>query len=397
VVLTACYPQDRIAFFGLLALWGGTCAFVATVLRNFASYAAALAGYTAVIVGADTLGATGGASSDVFLLAVYRASEICIGIVCAGIVLAGTDLGGAKRRLATLLADLAADIAGGFTRMLAGAGPRPATQAERHELVRRVIEIDPIIDQVLGESSHLRDRWTTLQTAVDGPLAALAGWRGVATHLERLPDDMGHQAMEFILYSIPPQLRSAWEISSPKRWMAEPTRLQRACEEGERTLLTQTTDTPSRRLLADETAKVLSGIASMLDALSLLVDGPGRAHAGNRQVPPGVADWLPALVNGARVFVAIGGIELFWAQPGRTVPRRWCWSPSCSCCCHQKAIWPTKAPLHSRLPPPLASWSRRSSNLPLCQRSKRSPPSAPPSDLSWYPSALPQPGAGRLL
>src|SRR5690242_9833937 len=178
VVLTACFPQDRIVFFVLLALWGGICAFVATVLRNFASYAAALAGYTAVIIGADTLGATGGASSDVFMLAIFRASEICIGMVCAGIVLAGTDLGGAKRRLAASLADLAADIAGGFTRMLAMAGPRsPDTQAERRELVRRVIELDPMIDQVLGESSHLRDRWTTLQTAVDGLFAALAGWR----------------------------------------------------------------------------------------------------------------------------------------------------------------------------------------------------------------------------
>src|SRR3977135_609753 len=75
VVLTACFPQDRIAFFALLALWGGICAFVATVLRNFASYAAALAGYTAAIVGADVLGATGGPSSDVFMLAIFRASE----------------------------------------------------------------------------------------------------------------------------------------------------------------------------------------------------------------------------------------------------------------------------------------------------------------------------------
>src|ERR1700741_229396 len=49
VVLTACFPQDRFAFFLLLALWGGVCAFLATVLRNFASYAAALAGYTAAI------------------------------------------------------------------------------------------------------------------------------------------------------------------------------------------------------------------------------------------------------------------------------------------------------------------------------------------------------------
>src|SRR5215472_11319005 len=51
VVLTALFPQDRIAYLGFLALWCSICAFVATVLRNFASYAAALSGYTAVIVG----------------------------------------------------------------------------------------------------------------------------------------------------------------------------------------------------------------------------------------------------------------------------------------------------------------------------------------------------------
>src|ERR1700758_2629234 len=49
VVLTAFFPQDRIAYLGLLALWCSICAFGATLLRNFASYAAALAGYTAAI------------------------------------------------------------------------------------------------------------------------------------------------------------------------------------------------------------------------------------------------------------------------------------------------------------------------------------------------------------
>src|ERR1700759_3622929 len=134
VVLTACFPQDRIAFLVCLALWCGICAFAATVLRNFASYAAALAGYTAAIIAADNLGATGGASSDVFLLAVTRASEICIGIVCAGIVLAGTDLGGAQRRLAESLASLAAEIMGRFCRMLTLAEAQlQDTKAERRE------------------------------------------------------------------------------------------------------------------------------------------------------------------------------------------------------------------------------------------------------------------------
>jgi uncharacterized membrane protein YccC len=89
--------EDRALFLVALALWGAACALVATLLHNFASYAAALAGYTAAIIAADELGATGGPNADaVFLLAVYRASEICIGIVSAGIVLAGTDFGGVR-------------------------------------------------------------------------------------------------------------------------------------------------------------------------------------------------------------------------------------------------------------------------------------------------------------
>ena len=106
VVLTACFPQDRALFLVSLALWGSACALVATLLRNFAAYAAALAGYTAVIIAMDQLGATGGLNGQAFILAVDRASEICIGIVCAGVVLAGTDLGGARRRLGTLFAGL---------------------------------------------------------------------------------------------------------------------------------------------------------------------------------------------------------------------------------------------------------------------------------------------------
>jgi Fusaric acid resistance protein family len=84
------FASLRALFLVALALWCAACALVATLLHNFASYSAALAGFTAAIIAADELGATGGPNGDaVFLLAVYRASEICIGIVSAGIVLAG--------------------------------------------------------------------------------------------------------------------------------------------------------------------------------------------------------------------------------------------------------------------------------------------------------------------
>jgi len=44
VVQTACFVQDRLGFLVALALWGAASGFVATLLRNFAGYAAALAG-----------------------------------------------------------------------------------------------------------------------------------------------------------------------------------------------------------------------------------------------------------------------------------------------------------------------------------------------------------------
>ena len=313
VVLTACFPQDRIAFLGLLALWCGVCAFVSTLLRNFASYAAALSGYTTAIIASELLGATGGGSPDVFILAVTRASEVCLGIACAGIVLAGTDLGGARRRLVPLLADLGAEITGRFAGMLAQAGPElPDTQSLRRDLARRVIALDPAVDQAIGESSDLRYHSQTLQTAVYSLFAALDGWRAVAAHLSRLPDGMARQNAQTILRSLPPELRSAPEAVASARWTADPIGLLRICDGAMRTLLALPTRTPSLRLLADQTAKLLAGILHVLEGLALLVDASDRPLPGRRKFRLSVPDWLPALVNAGRAFVTIGAAALFW-------------------------------------------------------------------------------------
>src|SRR6201988_4367296 len=146
VVLTACFPQDRAAFMVGLALWGAACALVATVLRNFAAYAAALAGYTAAIIASDQLGATGGPNGDAFMLAIFRVSEIWIGIVCAGIVLAGTDFGGARRRLAAVFAAVSAEIVDGFGATLAPAGAvsSDTQQPVRRELIRKGVVLGPV-------------------------------------------------------------------------------------------------------------------------------------------------------------------------------------------------------------------------------------------------------------
>jgi uncharacterized membrane protein YccC len=313
VVLTACFPQDRAPFLVGLALWGAGCALVATVLKNFAAYSAALAGYTVAIIASDQLGATGGPNGQAFMLAVYRASEICIGIISAGIVLAGTDFGSARRRLGALFAAISSEITGRFTDTLTVAGANFAdTQRVRRELTRRVIALDPVIDEAFGESSQLRCHSPVLQTAVDGLLAALASWRAVAVHLRSLSADRARQEADAVQQGMPEELRSAPEQGEPARWIADPIGLRRICEAAVRRLIALPASTRSLRLLADQTCEVLAGISRALNGLALLVADPARPVPWGSRVRLRVPDWLPALVNAGRAFVVIGPAELFW-------------------------------------------------------------------------------------
>jgi uncharacterized membrane protein YccC len=77
-------------------------------------------------------------------------------------------------------------------------------------------------------------------------------------------------------------------------------------------LLAMPADTASLRLLADEIAKVLSGLVDVLDGLALLVDAPRRSLGNPQSLRLGVSDWLPPLINAARAFVAIAVLAVFW-------------------------------------------------------------------------------------
>jgi hypothetical protein len=126
---------------------------------------------------------------------------------------------------------------------------------------------------------------------VDGLFAAQAGWRTVAVLLARLPDDEARQEADAVLRGIPQELRSA-EHGVPAGWMADPVRPRRACETAVRTLIAVPASTPSLRLLADHTAKVLDGISDALNGLALLVGAPvspvPRRHGFRLRVP----DWF---------------------------------------------------------------------------------------------------------
>lgn len=312
VALTASFPQNRAGFLISLALWGGLCALASTLLRNFAAYAAALAGFTAAIIAGDELGAVGGANGNAFMLAVARVSEIWIGIVCAGIVLAGTDFGTARRRLAKLLADLVGEIASRFTTTLRRGSPESWTQKVRRAFIGRVIATDPVIDEVKGESSTLRYHSPVLQQAIDAMFAALAAWRVVDSRLRREPGPFGAEEAHRVLRAVPAELREALETSRPSPWLNDPARMHGLCCVAFDALVQMPFRTVSLRLLADQTAVVIASLSRVLNALALLAGDTAQESSPGRSFRLHVSDWLPALVNAGRAFAAIVAVQIFW-------------------------------------------------------------------------------------
>jgi len=310
VVLSACFPQSRAGFLIGLALWAGVSALVATLLRNFASYAAALAGYTAAIIAGDELGAVGGANGDAFNLAVARGTEICIGIVCAGVVLASTDLGSTRRRLAALLSGLSADVAGGLIRALQlPASMQGASRTVRRQLVMQVAGLGTVIDQAAGEISNLPFRPRAIQAAAHSLFDALAAWRSVANHQEFDPEASADAPR--VRECLPNILTTRDGTIDPVRWRSDPLAMRAAMRSAARRLVALPAETPSLRLLCDRTAEGLLALCRVVSGV-VRVSHPALIPRLRRTARLRVPDLMPALINGVRAFLTIGAAALIW-------------------------------------------------------------------------------------
>jgi len=305
VGITGCLVQNRTLFLLAMALWGGVCAAVSTLLRNFAAYAAALTSTTAIIIGCDTLGTVGGPDGQTFLLAVTRAGEICIGIVCAGLILVITDFGGARQRLRAQFADLVASIQTGLSRTLMLPADPPANlQTVRRELIGRLVALDPVADQTIGESSEIRYNSVVLARASQGLFDALVGWQVIANIILRLPPDSAAEQVDALRRLSPWDVSvSAPEFRQVLRWTVG-------------RLVSTPTSIPSLRLLLDQTAVTLLGIIQALAGLALLAGKTHRAGGRRDRLRTYIADWLPSLINGGRAFLTICAAEAFWIFTG---------------------------------------------------------------------------------
>lgn len=186
LALVALFAQTPELFLGALAVWLGLCTAASTGLRNFRSYGAVLAGYTAAIIGISAASAP----DQAFEIAVARVVYITLGIVVEAVFTAifapDAPLAGIRGRLDGFLRQTAAVSA----RALRGEDNSAALRG----LFGAAIALDAAAEYAAAGSREVRRRYGHLRGAVAACLAQLAAAQTLRDHLDRRPEDRGELA-----------------------------------------------------------------------------------------------------------------------------------------------------------------------------------------------------------
>ena len=300
VILVAVFPQNHLALLVSLALWGAACGWFATIVPNFGGYAAALAGYTTAIVFAGIVSNP----ENVFMVAVWRVTEIGIGILCAELVHSLTDFGHARERLARALADIGRGIASGLTQTLQPDCDWEELRTARRGLIQRVIALDATIDEAVGEPSNLRRQAGVLYTAQEALFVALSAWRGIANHLSAAPRQHAREIGSALMPGLSNLADCAW---------ADGAQVAREISKVESRIAVNTaTVDVSARLVGDGTERALQALERVANALVLSTTSVEGGTSSRWTPRPRVPDVLPPVLNGLRIFVALLFAAVFW-------------------------------------------------------------------------------------
>jgi uncharacterized membrane protein YccC len=301
VLLVALFPQNPQALLASLALWACICGCLATVLSNFASYAAALAGYTAAVVFSGVVDDP----QNVFMVAVWRVTEVGIGVVSAAVVHTLTDFGDAGERLARALGEIGQATAAGLLQTLRAGADHPELRASRRELIQRVIALRPTLDEAIGEPTHLRSQLGRLQATLESCFGALSAWRGIANHFNAASCRVATGAVRTAL----PALSELANIS----WLDAPLDVrQLSAAAAIRATETVTSDL-STRLVLDGVAGVFRALEQIAHTLMLIKAGDyevASAEAPRTRID--VPDYLPVALNAVRIALALAVAEVIW-------------------------------------------------------------------------------------
>jgi uncharacterized membrane protein YccC len=320
-VLVGLFAQQRELFLAAIALWVGLCTAGAALYRNFRAYAFVLAGYTTCLIGFPSAMHP----EIVFSTAVFRVSEVMLGILCAGLV---ADLVLPQ----PLGAGLVAMVRGSYREFLEfvsgalrGRLDHDSMERSHDHFVANVIAFEAQRDAAYFESPDARVRSDRLQLLNSGYMSSTTSIHMLHQMMQRLRRRRCHRALDQLtpLYQalaseliaedgVMPataaeaaplaQRLAAFTAGLPQRIAAARETLERDADRAE-------------LLDFDSAADLLQRFAEeMLDytrSYVALARPGGRAH---RPAPPYVAhaDWITALLSGVRATVALLSLSVFW-------------------------------------------------------------------------------------
>jgi uncharacterized membrane protein YccC len=239
---------------------------------------------------------------DVFMVSVWRVTEICIGIFSAVVVHSLTDFGAARIHLAHALSELGRAIASGIVKTLEAGQEDQQMRSSRRALIDRVIALDPTIDEALGEPSHMRHHGGDLRTVLEALFRALSAWRAIANHLGAMPAQRRAQLVPVLLPSISPV--------ADREWLNDPAAIRELCATGSG-LTEKLTPDISSRVLVNGLVQILRALDTVANGL-LVVSTSSTKRSSRGSAAVHVPDPLPGMLDALRVVLAVGAAELFW-------------------------------------------------------------------------------------
>lgn len=291
----------------VLAVWIGICTFVSSLLRNPEAYGAALAGYTAMIIGLPAFGQP----HVVVDLAVARCAEIVLGIVCAGLtsrlILPKLASDAIISRLKRCILDLATYAGGAFS------GGDPAILSGMHrKLVADTQTLGEMRAYARLETASFAPRAHPVRRTIGQLLSALSAAR--ALHSHAAPKNEALIPVRSELQALVSELAAkpgALDDTAP--WVARLDAISVKARQMPDASTDQGDDrvgTITRLTIAADFAEALKQVLRGLDALRAPVTRPVR---GSRQPALVVhRDYAGASRNAVRAALATLLVTAFW-------------------------------------------------------------------------------------
>nr|WP_250888645.1 FUSC family protein [Mesorhizobium sp. dw_380] len=292
----------------VLAVWIGICTLVSSLLRNPEAYGAALAGYTAMIIGLPAFGQP----HLVVDLAVARCAEIALGIVCAGLtsrlILPKLASDAIISRLKRCILDLATYAGGAFS------GGDPATLSGLHrKLVADTQTLGEMRAYARLEAPSFAPRAHPVRRTIGQLLSALSAAR--ALHSHAAPKNAALIPVRGELHTLVSELAAkpgALDDTAP--WVARLDAISAKARQMPDASTDQGDDrvgTITRLTIAADFAEALKQALRGLDALRAPVTR--RPRPGSRQPALVVhRDYPGAVRNAIRAALATLLVAAFW-------------------------------------------------------------------------------------